>query len=358
MTTITTINANDLITDSRADINNNFANLNSDKIETSVLDTDTTLAANSDSKIATQKAVKAYIDSGGVPTTAFTFGGDGTDGALTVTSGTTTVDLGGAKVAIKQYSSVSITGTGKVEYTNPHATGTLFILKCSGDVTITSTSNPAIKFLGGVAGGAGGTSGANDLAEGSDGQINPFVKTDKGAAVNSYNFSVSLYNSSDTAYSSKYPFMFVGTGGQSGEWKDDAGLAGTTGDGGQGGGAIVIECAGAWNCTSTYAVSVAGSDGGTGSRTSGFGTMAGGGGGAGGSFVAFVKSITANTGSIILTGGVGGNTVDNSVQSATGGHGGSSLVAGSAGTASSTDGAKTGGDGAVGTSFGVITILP
>lgn len=63
MTTITTINSTDKVWDSRSVINTNFANLNNDKIETSTLDTDTTLAANSDAKIATQKAVKAYIDS-------------------------------------------------------------------------------------------------------------------------------------------------------------------------------------------------------------------------------------------------------------------------------------------------------
>lgn len=62
MSTITTINGTDTITSSRTVINTNFANLNSDKIETSVLDTDTALTANSDAKIATQKAVKAYID--------------------------------------------------------------------------------------------------------------------------------------------------------------------------------------------------------------------------------------------------------------------------------------------------------
>lgn len=62
MATITTIASGDLITNSRSDINTNFTNLNSDKIETSVLDTDTTLAANSDSKVATQKAVKSYVD--------------------------------------------------------------------------------------------------------------------------------------------------------------------------------------------------------------------------------------------------------------------------------------------------------
>lgn len=63
MSTITTINSGDLITNSRNTINTNFANLNNDKIETSALDTDTTLAANSDAKVATQKATKAYVDS-------------------------------------------------------------------------------------------------------------------------------------------------------------------------------------------------------------------------------------------------------------------------------------------------------
>lgn len=65
MSTLVTINGSDLPTNSRADINNNFNALNTDKMETSVLDTDTTLAANSDSKVPTQKAVKAYVDAGG-----------------------------------------------------------------------------------------------------------------------------------------------------------------------------------------------------------------------------------------------------------------------------------------------------
>jgi len=68
MSTITTINGSDVIANSRADINTNFSNLNTDKIETSTLDTDTTLAANSDSKIATQKAVKTYVDASVNPT--------------------------------------------------------------------------------------------------------------------------------------------------------------------------------------------------------------------------------------------------------------------------------------------------
>lgn len=62
MTTINTINANDAISASRTDLNTNFSNLNNDKIETSVIDTDTALTANSDSKIPSQKAIKTYVD--------------------------------------------------------------------------------------------------------------------------------------------------------------------------------------------------------------------------------------------------------------------------------------------------------
>ena len=65
MALITNIQPTDLITNSRAVLNNNFSALNTDKIETSVLDTDTTLSDNSDTKVATQKAVKAYVDAGG-----------------------------------------------------------------------------------------------------------------------------------------------------------------------------------------------------------------------------------------------------------------------------------------------------
>lgn len=91
MTTIVTIDADDSISSSRSDINTNFANLNSDKIETSVIDTDTTLSANSDSKIPSQKAVKAYVDSGGNPFASTTQAGiveEATQAELT--AGTTT----------------------------------------------------------------------------------------------------------------------------------------------------------------------------------------------------------------------------------------------------------------------------
>lgn len=62
MATITTLNSGDTGPVSRGVINTNFSNLNTDKIETSFLDTDSTLSADSDNKLATQKATKAYVD--------------------------------------------------------------------------------------------------------------------------------------------------------------------------------------------------------------------------------------------------------------------------------------------------------
>ena len=100
MSTITTINGSDAITDSRTVINTNFSNLNTDKIETSYLDTDTTLAANSDTKIPSQKAVKTYIDTSGGANASETARGiveEATDAE--VTAGTATGGTG-AKLII------------------------------------------------------------------------------------------------------------------------------------------------------------------------------------------------------------------------------------------------------------------
>ena len=63
MATINTLGTSDSGAVSRTTINDNFTNLNTDKVETSYLDTDPTLAADSDVKVATQKATKAYVDS-------------------------------------------------------------------------------------------------------------------------------------------------------------------------------------------------------------------------------------------------------------------------------------------------------
>lgn len=93
MATITSLAGSDGITsaNSMAKINTNFTNLNSDKIETSYIDTDTTLAANSDVKIPSQKAVKTYIDTSGGANASTTVRGIVEEAtSAEVTAGTTT----------------------------------------------------------------------------------------------------------------------------------------------------------------------------------------------------------------------------------------------------------------------------
>lgn len=123
MASITTIQGADVISTSRTTINTNFANLNSDKIETSYLDTDTSLTANSDSKIATQKAVKAYVDSGGQQNASETVRGLVEEATTAeITAGTDTGGTG-AKLFVPpskmntQIANVISTSTGAKTYT-------------------------------------------------------------------------------------------------------------------------------------------------------------------------------------------------------------------------------------------------
>lgn len=63
MATITSLNSTDDGETSRGVINTNFTNLNTDKGD---IDTDTTLSANSDTLVPSQKAIKAYVDAAGL----------------------------------------------------------------------------------------------------------------------------------------------------------------------------------------------------------------------------------------------------------------------------------------------------
>ncbi|NTW33736.1 MAG: hypothetical protein HGB12_14140, partial [Bacteroidetes bacterium] len=76
------------------------------------------------------------------PASSSKFGGTGVDGALIVSSGNTNIDLGGAQNFIKNYSSISISGTGSITFINPHSNGTTIFLKCSGDAVLTSSATP------------------------------------------------------------------------------------------------------------------------------------------------------------------------------------------------------------------------
>src|ERR1035437_10274099 len=99
MSSITALVGTDGVTtaNSMTKINTNFANLNSGKLESSALDTDSTLggASASDSKIPSQLATKLYVDSGGNPLASETTQGivqEATDAQ--VTAGTATGSTG------------------------------------------------------------------------------------------------------------------------------------------------------------------------------------------------------------------------------------------------------------------------
>ena len=55
---------------------------------------------------------------------------------LTITSGTTTTDLGNANVVVKNYENLSITGSGVLNFSNANANGTYVIIKVKNNATI------------------------------------------------------------------------------------------------------------------------------------------------------------------------------------------------------------------------------
>ncbi len=272
------------------------------------------------------------------------FGGTGADGALSISSGTTTLDLGGVSVFTKNYTSISITGTGSLGFSNPNASGTIIILKSQGNVVLTSSAVPNINASGiGALGGSGGaTSGAN----GSVGSIQNYLyfggNTNglAGLAATSTNVSGGSSVIYPMVYAQKITkslFIAPGAGGAGGAAGTTGGVGafGPGGTGGRGGGGLYIECGGYLNYTGT--ISVAGGNGangtagtgGTGAGGSGGG--GGGGGGAGGIAVVLYNFLTTNTGTTIYSGGAGG----------TGGNGGT-------GTVSSGSWGGSGGSGAGG----------
>jgi hypothetical protein len=252
------------------------------------------------------------------------FGGSGSDGALAISSGTTTIDLGGLTYVEKNYTSISITGTAKLAFTNSHANGTIIALRSQGDVTITSSTVPAIDCSGlGANGGAAG-------ADGLDGVSNILIGVNHGhAGINATSSiaGVALGPSLVSVGSSHIP-LFVGAGGGGGSTaagstarggagaasalssgsvglsQSSGGTAGSAGAGGKGGGSLYIECGGAYNCTSTLTVAgIVGAD----STSTPNNFAGGGGGGAGGSIVVLYNSLTANTGTYTVSGGAGGS---------------------------------------------------
>lgn len=294
-------------------------------------------------------ATKTYVDA-----TFQRFGGTGADGALAISSGTTTIDCANAAVVVKNYSSISITGTGVLAFSNPNTNGTIVILKSVGDVTLTSSATPMIdlRVMGAQASGNNGATTvlpylASGGAAGADNSGDTGGAGGTGVAgVNSNSPSVVT---TATAQAGVYMLACGGAGGIGG-----AG-GGTGGAGGAGGGALLIECRGALNFTTASGISVAGTTGSVG--TSAGQGAGGGGGGAGGTALIVYNTLTAASGTISVSGGTGGTgATGGSASPGTGGAGGNGAsgagTGGNGGNGGNTSGSSTaGGGGGAGGSY-------
>ena len=243
---------------------------------------------------------------GYVPTSGGSFGGDGSDGALEVSSGTTQIDAANAEVVVKNYTNVSITGTAKVELINPATNGTILILKSTGDVLITSSTAPCLDLSGCGADGGNGAGIGADGNPGSAGTAIPYNLTSptggaSGVSGGNGNGGTAPYASYDAemAAYTRSNFYICGSGGGGGR----GGASGSGGDGGRGGGCLVIECAGNLEFTVSNGISVAGDNGVNGTSDGG-----GGGGGGAGMALIFYKRVLAATGTVNVDGGDGGSS--------------------------------------------------
>lgn len=299
--------------------------------------------------LATQKAAMAGTSGTPSSTNLFAtaaslhFGGNGEDGALSISSGTTTVNLAGASIYIKNYTSISITGTGALAFSNPAASGTLIILKSQGAITLTSSATPMIdaRSLGGLGGtGFVGTTGNGLEGSSAISVMGTCVGGPGGrAAVLANAFRGTGFNqflNAQACIAGKVVPLWAGAGGGGGACS--TGSAG--GDGGRGAGGLYLECGGTLNFTTASGISVAGANGsdGTGGTNSG-----GGGGGAAGSCVILYNACTSSAGTITITGGTGGNTTGSAACGAGGGNAFNGGLASINGTG--------GGNGAVGLSW-------
>ncbi len=280
-----------------------------------------------------------------------TYGGNGTDGALSISSGTTNIDLGGADYFVKNYSSISITGTGKLTFSNPATKGTIIIIKCSGNATITSSTIPAIDFsgLGATTPGLGHAyTSLNSLADLPTGGTHMtdlvYGANGEGGGSNTYNGNGGImpsalrwliYQNRNLYKLSRNILLVVGAGGGNGHgasnfWGEYGGGAGslwgngqganngTVGlsaggqgasyssgpggatNGGKGGGAFMFDILG--DVTISSEIHIKGLQGADGTANDNCG-----GGGAGGMGVVLYGGTLSNTGVYNNAGGRGGN---------------------------------------------------
>lgn len=258
------------------------------------------------STAAAASEVNANFDVCHAPTEASSpaFGGDGSDGALTISSGTTSLTRG----RVYEYSSISITGTAKIAATGGNVEDPI-IVKCSGNCTI-NVAGTAIDLKGaGLTGGAAanaGTSFSGFLRGGSAGATNNSGAG--GAGAGGHGADGGGTGGKLSVGANLLRIAIPGAGGGGGDSGGSGGAAG-----GDGGGAIFLEIAGNLTITSGT-IDVRGDDG------LGPGQENGGGGGGGGSAVIICAGTISDSGTWSISGGAGG--IGDQATPTTGGDGG------------------------------------
>lgn len=282
------------------------------------------------------------------------FGGTGADGALNVTSGTTTIDLAGANVVVKNYTSINVSAGATIDFSNPASDGTIIIFKSQGTVTFAGTVD--IRNLGSTAGN-GGSAGAAGVA----GTIpfgNVFLNSAALAGANTPTGSGTEVVSTTTlngvtrnqnTISSKFISLTVGGGGGGGYGAEFSG-----GAGGRGAGSMYVESLGVLSITGT--IQATGSNGTAGTVGTNVSGSGGGGGGAGGQFIVLYNSTVTNSGTYNFSGGTGGNGANagggSGGSGASGGQGGGNAYPGGAGGRYWGANGNTGNTGATGGNSG------
>lgn len=306
---------------------------------------------------------------------ALKFGGTGALGALSISSGTTTINLNSAAYWEGDYTSISITGTGALAFSNPSPNGTFIALRATGNVTLTCGGDcinaSALGSQGGISSAlcsSGGTSATGGGTASTTNafylfQTNPGVGATSGGTAGAAGAAPTaiapkswILSSTASSTLMKYGGQFwIGAGGGGGNC-----LAGASNaifpanNGGTGGGGVLVEVGGSLNMTASnaiYANGVAGANAAT-LGTPSNNCAAGGGGGAGGFILVIYNALTSMSGTLQASAGVGGNnsatTTCASGGLAGGGGGGNGYTAGVAGQNTPTQGAMSGGTGAIG----------
>ena len=290
--------------------------------------------------------------------------GTGADGALNVTSGTTTIDLGGANVFEKNYTSINVSAGATLAFSNPASDGTIIIFRSQGNVTFAGTVDGRNLGATGAASngstttannGNAGTNAYNSFGQtrnggagqGNQNSSNARATGGGGAASTSTNGAASTAASPAAAADGGTALTFAvagvgisglimapggggGSGGAAASTTAGSTASATGGEGGRGAGALLVLCGGNYS-DAGGTINFSGTAGLTGTKVDGttqFSNAAGGGGGGGGgSYCALVNGTITMSGTRTVTGGANGA----SVGTGAGGNNGSAGAAGAGG---------------------------